>query len=281
MCKSDRYAIISALLLSLFAVIGWPFFAHGAYVVEKGNGVQVCDSYLKVLNVPEPRMPFSSERPMNSASADIGGVDWLPSMVPSDAIVEFFWSRDANPAWYLEFPDQWFKWRGTRAQIRTAKKNYLDRIGTQASGYHESVSLRVAQVDIDNDGEPDKVAQLRLGVLATLLLVLSSDGSAIDHKRSQLVLQHPKWGEKSLHAFRKGNTFKGIAIEPVEDVLHGAQYGVFTHADKTYYDLWWLTNTVEARLKKPSINDWRLRVFVAHGADVTEACRFRFEFPSK
>jgi hypothetical protein len=214
-------------------------------------------------------------------------VEWVrPNQsLPADEIVEFFWQRDANPAWYLVYPDQWIKWRGTKAQIQQAKRNYLDHIGTDAGGYHESVSFHSATVDIDNDGQPDQLVQFKPGMLATLFLVLSPDGFGIDHKKSALLLRHSPWAEKSSRAFRKQQPvqpsnagFRATGVEPIEDALHGARYGVFLYAGKVYFDLWWLQNPASAKAIAPTINDWRLYVFLAQGWKVGEACRFQFQY---
>ena len=217
-------------------------------------------------------------------------VEWVrPNQsLPADEIVEFFWQRDANPAWYLVYPDQWIKWRGTKAQIQQAKRNYLNHIGTDAGGFHESVSFHVATVDIDNDGQPDQLVQFKPTMLATLLLMLSPDGPAIDYKKSSLLLRHDPWGEKSSQAFRNQRPgqpldagLRAAGVQPIEDALHGAQYGVFLHAGKAYVDLWWLQNPGQAKKSEPAIKDRRLFVFVAQGKEVREACRYRFDFTAK
>jgi len=282
---------VARALVTVCAVLAATWFppAHSGYVVELGNGESVCDTYKNNLAAVAPIGP-SAQRGVSSAFPEIQTIEWsrLPEVaVPTDAIVKLFWERDANPVWYLMFPDQWSNWRGTAKDVLQARRNYTEQIGDRVRGYAQSVSFQIAHVDIDNDGVQDTVVQFSPDPFAHLLIVLKPDLTEIDHHKSRLVLRHPAWGSKTSRVFRRHEAgkpfnaaFAKVGLEPVEDSLHGAVYGIFSFQGKIYYDLWWLNDPQAARSTPPSRNDWRLRVFSAHLERATEICRVRFESPS-
>jgi len=195
--------------------------------------------------------------------------------VPTDAIIEFLWNRDANPAWSLTVPHESSAWRGTPAQIEIAKQNFFRQIGNTDAGYAQGVSFELINVDIDNDGRPEPLVRFNYYHDGKLLLVLTPDGSEIDHHKSELVLRHPEWGAKSSPAFRKQDS--DTRLRPIEDALHDAIYDVFSYDGKHYFDLWWLEDPARTRTERPTDSHWRLSVFQASGGRTTRLCRLRFE----
>jgi hypothetical protein len=276
--------VFAALGIVLNALPG-----YAAYVLEAGQGNDLCELYTANLNTDNPKVPYATNRPISASFPDFHPTTWsyVPegAPFPGDAVIEFFWQRDANPAWYLIYPDEWQQWQGTTTDIRKAKRTYKRQLGDSSGGFAQFVSFRVARADIDNDGALDNVVKFSLSG-SSLLLVLNEDLAKIDHKKSNLVLRHPVWGNKSADPFRQrvspqqqpSPTFSKRELDAVEDAIHGASYGVFTFRENTYYDLWWLNNPQSARFARPPITDWRLRVFAATGSHALEVCKMRFDF---
>lgn len=263
--------------------------SHAAYILEDGHRTDLCQLYRDNVNADKPKVPYAVNRPLSVAFSELQTITWsyppASAPFPSDAITQFFWKRDANPAWYLTYPDEWLRWKGTPTEIQKARRSYVRRIGDGANGYDQSVSFRLARVDIDNDGALDNVAQFSPNLQTTLLVLLDEHLAEVDTARTELVLRHSAWGNKGSNAFRRqlsgqqfNPAFAKVGLEPVEDALHGASYGVFSFRQKTYYDLWWLNDPQQARSTPPSIKDWRLRIFSAEGRHTREVCKIRFDF---
>ena len=276
-----------SLLIALGMVAG-AVPAQAAYIVERGAGAAVCNEYRDHLNAGGSRLPYHTERPITSTSGRFKGAEWTAvpdgSRFPADEIIQFFWKRDANPAWYLVYPQQWIDWRGAPEQIQRAKDNFIEQVGREETGYAQGVSFRVSHLDIDNDGQPEPIVQFSTNSgLGKMLIVLTRKGTEIDHKKSRLVLRHPAWGDKAVSAFRKAEpgkpvnpAFEHAGLEPVEDALSRATYGVFAFEERTYFDLWWLKEPSHTRAAAPSLGQWRLRVYWADRAQVKEVCTLRF-----
>jgi hypothetical protein len=284
----SRLLCLAVALLVLSTVS----LAHSAYVLESGHGVAVCEGYRDNLNAANPKVPYGFpnliSRPIDPAFPDFQAVKWGEpegTRFPVDAVVRFFWQRDANPVHYLIFPDQWLTWHGTSNDVQRAKRNYLRGIGDGVRGFAQEVSLRMTHVDIDNDGTPDAVVQFAQNLETQLLLVLKPSPTQIDDRKTRRILQHPAWGDKTSKVFRRQERDKPfnamyakLGLEPVEHALFGASYGIFLFQGKTYYDLWWLGDPEAARSTAPLPDAWRLRVFSANPEHASEVCKFRFEF---
>jgi len=260
---------------------------QAAYFLERGSGVAVCDGYRDHLNAASPKAPYVTERPIGESPKGFKSTRWTyvpdAKTFPADKVVEFFWERDANPALHLIYPQQWLDWRGTPAQIKQAKENFLQRVGREETGYASSVSFLMRRLDIDNDGKAEPVVRFSIDGLGKVLIILTPKGDDIDYEKSKLVLRHAEWGDKSVSVFRTSTNpaFKRSGLEPVEDALSRATYDVFTFQGKTYFDQWWLREPSEARSRPPSMNDWRLRIYQANHKRVAELCMLLFESDSK
>jgi hypothetical protein len=278
-------------IVAAFAIAAIAPPIHAAYVLENGLGTDLCEIYRDNLNAAKPKAPYAAaaNRPLPVAFPDFQAITWSyppeGAPFPSDAITQFFWKRDANPAWYLTYPDEWLRWKGTPTEIQKARRSYVRRIGDEANGYAQSVSFRLARVDIDNDGALDNVAQFSPNPQTALVVLLNEQLAEVDAARTELVLRHSAWGNKGSNVFRRqvrgqqfNAAFAKVGLEPVEHALHGASYSVFSFRRKTYYDLWWLNDPQQARSTPPSIKDWRLRIFSAEGKHAREVCKIRFDF---
>lgn len=249
--------------------------AHGAYYLEAGAGVDVCEEYKANLNAGQPKIPYRTGRTFSPAFPEFKRASWSyprdGMRFPADAIVTFFWERDANPAWYLVVNSRTLlEWQGSPKQIALAKRNYFQSIGTEVTGFDQSVSFRIVSIDVDNDGTPEPVVRFAPNTMSQLLLVLRDDFSDIDSVKSRLVLRHEAWGTKSASILVDGS--------PIPDALHGATYEVFSFRGRTYFDLWWIDDAKEARNGRPKLDRWTLRVFEGAPSGAKEICKVRFEF---
>ena len=159
------------------ATLMWASAGHAVYILESGSANDVCEPYRDNLNVDRPKAAYSGDRPISDAFRDFRAIAWerIPdgALFPSDAIIQLAWKRDANPAWYLTFPDDWLQWKGSAAEIQKARRGYVRVLGDSSRGYAQSVSFRIARVDIDNDGMADSIVQFSPNPRAKVLLVLT------------------------------------------------------------------------------------------------------------
>jgi hypothetical protein len=268
------FAVVSLAILTFYGGTS----ANADYIVEKGRDIDLCEKYKDNLNVGNPKSAYQTERPISSSFPDFKSAEWYRfpdgTSLSADAIVEFFWKRDVNPVQYIQ-DTQYASWQGSKQQIQAAKRSYINRIGSEEDGFDQSVSFKFAEVDLDNDGIPERILQFKPDPYSSLLLILRPDLSEIDKDKSRLVLRHAPWGTKSSIAFRKAQGAR--SLEPIEDALHGAYYGIFTFRGKTYFDLWWFSDAHMARLPRQSANQWRLRVYEGNASVAKEVCVIRID----
>jgi hypothetical protein len=217
-------------MLALLAMAAIAPPVHSLYVLESGNGTVVCEMYTQNLNADNPRVPYHPNRPISGSAGEFRATTWnLPegTAFPADAIARLFWERDANPVRYLTYPNEWLSWKGTSADIQKARRGYVRWIGNSVNGYAQSVSFRIAHVDIDNDGVLDSVARFAPDPETSLLVVLKEGLAELDRPKTELVMRHPPWGNKDSNPFRQGPPSHRSNANPslqdaVEHVLHGA-----------------------------------------------------------
>lgn len=283
--------------LALFVVLTGTAQA-GRYELEKGKGVEVCEAYGKNLNSFKTGQPFRVTRPVNPEFKDFSKpvlyddleYDFIPgSQQSSDKSIQrlianidsFLWKRDINPIYW--YRGGLAKWRGTPAQYEEAWKYY--KFSKRGPGIQTPNSDMVGEVDIDNDGVPERVYLDRHGEgKGVPLLVLNADHSDLDYAKTKLVMQHPSRKEQGLGELRKlapGERADAEAEEfgftPVVDAWHGASYDIFLYKNKTYFDLWWTRHPdyhgdLDFLVGKP------LRVFVIENGRTREICTYALQY---
>lgn len=117
-----------------------------------------------------------------------------------------------------------------------------------------SIELDIANVDIDNDGVPDKIIKYKVGrclqrFFAEPLVVVSSGEKKVDVKKTELLLQNR--AKTKDHAPGRWGY---------------AMYEVFRYEEQSYFDRW------SDDLKEKGY----LRVFRAEGNQVNEICVYKY-----
>mgnify|MGYP003394163990 FL=1 len=276
--------IFLVFVLLLFPSISFA----GQYELVKGKGVEVCEAYGKNLNSLNPPLAYTKlERKLNPEFKDFSKPEW-ERLYPEEGkslftkINRFLWERDANPIYY--FPvTEWKNWRGTPKQYSRAWKHYK---GSRQALL--AVGLPISSIDIDNNGKIENIALD--SVNGGILLVLNDDRTAIDLKKTALVLQHPIRKEKG-----KGELTADGRI--ISDALHTLSYNVFIYKQQTYFDLYIdlsyifieEESGIWGKLQPPAITmeksmkrrktepDGILRVFITENQKTEEICVYQFK----
>lgn len=257
-----------------------------SYVAEKGSGEPVCDAFIHLIsknaqNTSSNSIPSST----NVSNEHIRWADWRGPdglSISVDKIIDYIWKRDVNPAWYVI---DLTTWRGTTAQIRSAKRSFVRQIGSDEDGMVPSVTLQFTTFDFDNDGQAELMGAFKNGPFGPLLLVLSPDGASVDAQKTERLLQHPRWGDKGSGNIRQEkdttdqSTPRSSHIARVDDALHGASYGIFNYEGTSYISLWWLQDPLNARRTKPTLPEsWRFRIFKITKGQTKELCVLRMSY---
>lgn len=257
------------------------------YVLEKGQGVEVCEAYQDNLNSQHTKVPWVCDRPINTA---LPGFEQQPewqrniTTPKGNAVYSLYremgnllWTRDVNPAYYhtvSEYPN----WLGTAAQLVDARKGFdLDR---------ENLWLYfpyIAELDVDNDGSNEAVyfEQPCSSVFGSRLAVLTADWQRIDRVKTEKLMLHPAFKRTGRDVFRP--LFKGerdiiyaekFGYKAIEDAWHYLYYDVFIYRDKVYFDQWWSHHPDFSG--GSDMDAGRLRVFQATPEATMEVCTYRF-----
>ncbi|MEW5993459.1 MAG: lysozyme inhibitor LprI family protein [Candidatus Zixiibacteriota bacterium] len=260
------------------------------YVIEKGQGVEVCEAYRKNLNSYRPKVPFTCGRPVNKA---IAGFERQPGWrrpfggrAPTgekdytyyDQMSKLLWPRDVNPAIYHTVTE-WPNWQGTPEQLMKAKEKFeYDR---------ETLFMvhppYITKLDIDNDGTPEPVylEQPCGSVFGARIAALTPDWKGIDRKKTEKLMPHPPFARNGRSVFRSMFPNEIFTQEErergytaIEDAWHDLYYDVFLYRGAAYFDQWW---GMHPDFKgKTDMVAGRLRVFQSTTDDTKEVCVYKF-----
>lgn len=278
-------AIAAVLLVSA------PCFA-GQYVLEKGQGVAVCEAYENNLNSFKPKTPMTCARAVSPDMPDFAKPHWerpSDSLAPNGvsvaepywAMSELLWRRDVNPV-VLFRRDKWPQWRGTPEQVKKAREGFEDQRSTLYGAYPPYI----AEFDMDNDGtyEPMYLEQPCGSVYGARLAVLNPDWKTLNRKKTALVMPHAPFKEMGYGMLQPAKKADGTPLpeyagtgylRPVEDAWHWLYYDVFFYKGRTYFDQWWRSHPNFHG--KTDMEVGRLRVFEATPQGTNEVCTYRFD----
>ncbi len=278
-------------LLLLAPASGWA----ARYVLEEGHGVAVCEAYEKNLNSFAPKVPMTCNRPVNKETLGFDEPAWdkveggglttkgVPIYTLNELIGEFLWKRDANPVYQFGIT-KWPEWQGTPKQLKVAHDAYMRERSSR------DVMLtwrRVDEFDIDNDGVPEPVwfEQPCGSSFGAFLVVLTPDHKAIDRVKTERVMPHPPFKDRSrrgvFRSVKQGDW--GIppsdikrGYGPAEDAIHGLYYDLFFYQGRTYFDQWWAQHPDFKG--RSDVEVGRLRVFEATPQATRQLCSYRFTY---
>ncbi len=213
--------IFLVFVLLLFPSISFA----GQYELIEGKGVEVCEAYGKNLNsfkpIPRDLEYQKYQRRINPEIIDLSMPDWSKwkKLYPEDSqklfdkIDRFIWERDINPLHHLT-EDEKKIWLGTQEEYAKAWERY--KINRRA---HLVIGLFTGQLDIDNDGIMENVSyDTPYGGRGGIFMVLNTDKTDIDAKRTEYLLRHP--------------------VRKTDKKRHYDSYGVLRYKNKTYFE-WW------------------------------------------
>jgi hypothetical protein len=258
-----------------------PRSVAGDFELLKGRGVAVCEVYLKNLNaigrynidyrrvVPEkfPEISIPNFGPRHHG--------FEPEWPLLRKVRDYLWERDANPAGRV-VATEWPIWQGTPEQLAKASQFFLFQFEDRIDKY----GYWIASLDIDNDGELDRVFfdnDPTWGIGGTILLVLEDEDDEIDVETTERILKHPSWRNSGLPPVRPlwpGEPgAPGIDVQPTEDARLGANYDIFLFEGKTYVDHWWWVHPEYSVFE--SLERGRVRVFLTERDASEEVCTAR------
>jgi len=224
-----------------------------AFALKKGEGVAVCEAYLRRLNRSEFSAPPYCDRPENTDVRDFTRLNRV--LLSMDETLKL----DRQVFGFLMRKDvaYWEKYAAERVRLGltvTSDAQLRREIELQAKQNREvQRHFRFdPPVDADNDGKPDSVVIWRdTGVACgelyrgnsparspTYALVLDSNGN-VDASRTQKIFGHPSSGYVVSYKDREGNviTRENDRFRPI-----GTSIGVMVYDGKTYldtfYDTW-------------------------------------------
>lgn len=258
------------------------------YVLEHGQGVEVCEAYQDNLNSQHTKVPWKCDRPINKA---LPGFEEQPKWRRDDAtpngnsviglyqqMSELLWERDVNPVIYHTVTE-WPNWQGTPEQLSRAKEKYI----------RERLHLTIfdppyiTTLDIDNDGTPEPAYfEQPCGTsFGARLAVLTPDWRGIDREKTEKLMPHPPFNRAGRDVFRPVFDDEGWDIyaqkfgyKPLSDAWGSLYYDVFRYRGVTYIDKWWSRHPDFEG--KPSMIASRLRVYQVTQDDTKEICRYKF-----
>jgi len=238
-----RRTVLLAFIASLPLALTMPAAYAGQYVLEKGKGVEVCEVYGRNLNAfSYLPYPMACERKLDPQFTDFSKPKWDEMDVWENRLL-------------LRETDSFL---GLKHAYADAEKNptewerlLKDRIRARHAVFF------LASIDIDNDGQDDKVLRYLNGdctgthFYGTPLLVLRPDKSALDIEKTSPLLQNPDRGSSKSEAGRWGYTM----------------YDVFSYKGQSYFDLW------------SELADQKgfLRVFQTRNNQTQELCSYRYK----
>lgn len=217
----------------------------GRYELVKGKGVAVCEVYGRNLNDSGEIWPMNCERKVlpEFAKEGLAHPEWrkLDAVNHFDLVVDV--DKLFNPTAY---------------QREKAWKGYMDNLKAQAE--QDTISLNLADLDINNDGKPESTIKFSYGCAppgsggwwATPILVADSSLKMVDLPKTRPLLQNG-------------------TDQPVRYPAGGwryVMYDVFLFKGKSYFDRW-----------SDSKEDTDiLRVFHAEGSRATEICTYEYRY---
>lgn len=235
---AHRYAI-TVLVTAVAVLLAIPTLQAGDYILMKGRGVGVCERYAKNLNsFSHLSYPMACDRKLNPEFDGFKKPTWETLDVWSHRQL----LRDIEH--FLQLG-----WAKRESDYESWVKDLKRRI---QDGH---VHLLSTNVDIDNDGKKDNVLKYVNGsctgthFYATPLLVVNSDGSALDVAKTSYLLQNPSAGGNS-DAGRWGYTM----------------YDVFIYSDESYFDRW----------SEQTDQKGILKVFQTRNNQTQELCSYRY-----
>jgi hypothetical protein len=218
-----------------------------AFALKEGEGVTVCEAYLRRLNRSQFSAPPYCDRPENTDVRNFTRLNRV--LLNTDEILKL----DRQIFGFLMHNDvaYWEKYAAERRRLGLAV--------TSDAQLRREIELQVKQnrevqrhfrfdppVDADNDGKPDSVVIWRdTGFVcgevyrgnsparsSTYALVLDSNGN-VDASRTQKIFGHPSGGYVVSYKDREGNaiTRETDRFRPI-----GTSIGVVVYASKTYFD---------------------------------------------
>lgn len=292
-CGQDLFCLLNSYQKRLWILRGkyYPLtkdIPERPYVLEKGQGIEVCEAYQDNLNSQHPKGPWKCDRPINKA---LPGFEEQPNwrrdntMPNGNSVFELYnqmgqllWERDVNHVIYHTV-SEWPNWLGTSEQLENSRKIFeKDR---------QSLSIfyppYIATVDIDNDGTPEPVyfEQPCGSSFGSRLAVVTPNWKAIDREKTERLMPHPSFNRTGRDVFRPlfenedwDASAKEYGYKPISDAWHNLYYDAFLYKDEAYIDQWWSRHPdVKGETSQQA---GRLRVFQATPDSTRELCIFRY-----
>lgn len=246
--KKNIISILVACIIVFPALV----FA-GEYILEKGNGVDVCEAYGKNLNSFNLHSQYvmACERKVNPKYTKFKKPEWkkleLRDNIDLLKNIEIFLDNYGD--------------------ISNNVQGWEEYIKSRIEG--EYIHIKLSQIDINNDGKKENVIKYIDGVCpeahyGTPLLVLNNNLKEIDIEKTKPLLQNPR------HA----------KYRDLSEGWDGTMYDIFIYKNKTYFDRW---RYGEGSLdEKTIVNTYRLlKVFITESdkkgkSSTKEICRYRY-----
>lgn len=182
-----------------------------SYELVEGKGVAVCEAYKTNLNSFAYRYPMACERRINPDFNNFKELEWkeLNAWENRELIIEL--TKFIDPGAKSVDVSREFWLRVLKRDIENGQ-----------------VRLRVAKVDIDNDGKIETVLKYQYGacslahLYATPILVLDETGKHLDKQKTLPLLQNE-------------------SMDRTRDPAGGwgySMYDVFLYRDEGYFDKW-------------------------------------------
>lgn len=156
----------------------------GQYELIKGKGVQLCEAYHQNLEIVMKKEEEVCDREFGPDFPEFKKPEWKELDVWENR--ELLNKVDK----YLDYGDQFAK-----DKIYDDKKEFENIVKSQLE--LEAIYLRVAQVDIDNDGVKDNILKYENGkcgiarfVYGIAMLALTEQQDALDVKKTRLLIQN-------------------------------------------------------------------------------------------
>jgi len=237
----------------------------GEYVLVKGKGVDVCETYKSNLNSFNLYNPYvmACERKINPKFADLKKPEWeeleLSEHVELIKKIELFLGN------YVVTSDNVEGW-----------EEYIKGLIKD-----ERISIELSQIDINNDGKKENVIKYLHGAClanyyGAALMVLNGNEDDIDIEKTKPLFQNPPSASCRLPS----GPCHLIKNRPFSAGWDNTMYDVFIYKNKVYFDRW-RNIDLSPDYRKIIKTHKLIKVFItepdkAGNGKTTEICRLKF-----
>lgn len=240
--------------LVLLPIAAWA----GHYELVKGQGVDVCEAYLKNLNAFG--YPMVCEREIDPEFGSLKKPKWK--------------KIDFNLAEKLAW-EEYEMALISMGIVLDDKRRIGHREWMNEQIRNGVIVFWESKIDINNDGVLERVVKKRQGIcpvnhaFAVEIFIITKDGKNIDLEKTKYVNANMSEIADKI-AKKSGRKEFGDAGFPRNKLWGYALYDVFMYKGKAYFDFW------EMGIEYPEIKSAHLHVFLYQDNLTREMCTYRF-----